>query len=1463
MEHDPTVPAGSTTNAHPTNSKSSERETDGENKPSDNQSKRSDASFVLRETGDKKQDGEAAGSQVSDTSLTETEAKQLFSLATELYTLQRAYAKELRQTGIKDPKKEEELERKKRELDERMNRAPSSAFGKLVQSLFTAPPVEQIRQQTQEEEQRIEQASKKAEENTPYPPGSLEEQKYFNWLSQGATPEQAKRAIERNYKTIAGGDFRREESLRRMMTEHPKGSEEYEAAKKEQDTINMVKDRLKKDEDALTYLETIPPDREDYPPESIVYLRRDIEDMNAILNSPFTPEAPTLVKLQDDNNFARPPQDPSAVSYEEQLKAFRREQDNNIRIREEERLRIIENPDPTTATHVTRLEEGTVEDTKRLANAQSQDQAIVLRSMAGLLPTGEPIATTPPEPPPTEPTPTAGPSEPTRPAEPAGPDRGGLTPEQKEEAFDSESGDLNEERWLRIEGQRVDETPRQARERLMNARAEYLARLLTRYNRSKAGLTPEEDSAQREQIRNTFRLLVGEASRGRYDQGQAEERLRQVLNENTQEGFTIAENIFEDLRGEAERNAQAAAAGPAEPHPGPEPAPPPGGVPPERPPAPPGPEGAEPPPPRGPDAGGPGRGAEGAEEREENPLIFVNRQLAIESFTPIFMQMYPELTREQARRRAEIAIRDMENLARGEGVVINQGTQAEVNLVRLFAFLQQAKGGRGEEGLSMDAYDPVLAAKRGATMFERFYYTWSGAYSRAKPRILETLKADWIRRNPGSEVTRDIERALEASAGTIAKERGNKAARELVEELLLSIEIDDQSLRQEDIMGLTQAVNSVFADDQDFRAELAETVNSRTQIHIASFAAKYLGAEQFSGVPMNMLEFHWSSLFNTTGVRKAVKILESKDKYGVKGEYYRSPEQQLLVRDLVDDPENKKQDQLIDRLSLLTPEQFENEPLPNNLSDGFTSADFKLLYIIAVQARQDMMAKVPAGQDPSNYERSGFHSKVKAKIWEMKHKYKLIELQFGIQPEGVADTRPIPERERLEYVDFFRDQDPNLDRSNEELIKIALFVLGERNKIRNRKYVPDSAVRELIDNQQKYLNVIQHLNNIDTQRGDPDELDSQAAFTRLLAQLDRAFAVGERIHHTTLMSTQFDGPRWKEGTSIPERFWTEQMRRSRGTANDLTIAQKGQAVVFNRWIKVEDPDTKEVMNINLRTIEEDAEDHTNPVRAGKYRRALQNLTKINHETRFIAEQWHEEIGDFYINYFDHLDHDAAGNTKSPRQLGRVTYEADTLFKKSEARKPKAEYLARYMYLGLMSASQFLGFSSAEKTTVDGWDEYYQNLKFGWVRRYAAVDKLRELFTTGEIDLLNSAGSMLKPWEAQRQAKVLAKSMFTIKELDRFDDVLSKGIYIQNTTKEYSEQLGLESLNLAEGDNLLTMQRLNGVLSKKKEKEIKKEVAGNLLFYNLIYLRQNLSFTKGLWAMLMRFLKEIAPSEKSI
>ncbi|MBI3485842.1 hypothetical protein HY025_02750 [Candidatus Daviesbacteria bacterium] len=821
---------------------------------------------------------------------------------------------------------------------------------------------------------------------------------------------------------------------------------------------------------------------------------------------------------------------------------------------------------------------------------------------------------------------------------------------------------------------------------------------------------------------------------------------------------------------------------------------------------------------------------EGSPPGPANPFLGPSYENAVRSGAEFLLIRNPNLTPQEAVRQAEGHLRDLTNNYSQEAAQLINTFNAIADSVKRIPAEEQTAQSQQVRRIQREEY-----ARQGISNFDKYGRIWSTAYYKYLER--------WQAGHPGQSTGEEIIQAAILS--------GNEAALELTEELLAAIEEDDASLRQEDIVGLVQAVNFIFSEDRQFRARLSTLIYARGNVHTGAFAAKYLGAEQFSQVPTNMLGYHWKSLLEATGVEKALELMEAKDEYGVKGAYWREPELKELT------------DERINNIDSLAP------------SGNFSEADVMLFKIIVKELKPKQIL--------SDKDQKDYYKKKKKKAWEVLHKYKLVQAQFKTKNDG---SREIPNDQRVKYVNDFNPTDKN----NEALIKVGLFVLGRPSSdVYTRKNIPFTAVQELIrSNQEKYFGVADQLTR--EERVTEGDLDRKEKFQRLIYEIDRSFAIGERIHHTTLMSTQFDSLRWgraDKDMEIPEEFWSNEMRQNPA----LRIVKKGEAipVFFNPKIEWTDPETKEKVILHLGTLEDDLKEKPNETPAQrenrlKLYRTIQNFTKQEHQTRVIAEVWHKYLSDFYEKYYDFINYDATISGKGPRATNRTVHQPATLSKKSEAQAGKAKFLRRFAEFGLMSAAQFFGLSSA-KETLGQWDDFYQNMKYGWVPRFRDAGKIKDILIGPETDLLNSSSSLIHPWEALQKIKNICRAgNFTTKELDTYMDKWSRGVV--RFSYNHAEQVGLENTDLKEADNILVMLRSKGVLSKHEEDRIIVEdlkskpfekqkkllgAFGNLFskegrhdlgvwlrkrFYLFRLFRQSFSLGHGLWGLISRFLKEI-------
>lgn len=263
----------------------------------------------------------------------------------------------------------------------------------------------------------------------------------------------------------------------------------------------------------------------------------------------------------------------------------------------------------------------------------------------------------------------------------------------------------------------------------------------------------------------------------------------------------------------------------------------------------------------------------------------------------------------------------------------------------------------------------------------------------------------------------------DAEATSLAK----KAVEDYIEEVLGAAEQDDQNVDQNEQLALRSAINFNFAENEIFREHLTTKVHARFNLHVNSWAAKYISAELLGQQITNFNTFHWKSILETLGVKKALEILEEKDDYGTKGAYYRNPE---FKGDL-------------DRSNPLIEVIWKNE-----------------------EEKFKKSAKNSFRDINEEWVQKKIESEVRKSVWLVNQKFKFVEAARS-QPEDLK-------------IDNLRDYDGQND-----LIKLALYTLEQINKGITKPHTPKTTVLELIKEHADQFNKLREMS------GSPDDPEAK------------------------------------------------------------------------------------------------------------------------------------------------------------------------------------------------------------------------------------------------------------------------------------------------------------------------------------------------------------------------------------
>lgn len=650
------------------------------------------------------------------------------------------------------------------------------------------------------------------------------------------------------------------------------------------------------------------------------------------------------------------------------------------------------------------------------------------------------------------------------------------------------------------------------------------------------------------------------------------------------------------------------------------------------------------------------------------------------------------------------------------------------NLARL-ARQPEVEGVSGTEEI-----DRERIIREGITQADTFIKTFREAEERVGKKAREAGKSE-------QEAAKEADKA------------GIKAMADLLENLLRAIEEDDTDLKQEEQAVLRQTINAVIQDDE-LRSKFATKAYARSLLHMATFAAKYIGGEALSGVITNFNTFHMKEFLNTPGVSKALQILESADQSGP-GAYYRNPE--------------------------ATEEELRQ-------------TDPALLRAITSMANAKGKSQ----------------EWIRQQVWAVNRKFELVKAAKGSPLETM----------KLDFLDEFKD--------NDTLIKLALFRLDQIDPKVDKKHSPDSAIKELLEEDKE----------IAKQAGISQDAKKQKKFELLLYETDRAFSIATKIHSVFGMASIYDGPRWKKDAKIPDNLEDGNIPGGMVSLNPIVPWQyKGK-----------------LYNLNIRTVLDTG--------TAEEKEAFKNLREDEAESDSpqISQAWTRAYREFYHDNWDQIDFNKATGSisgKGPREMNRLINFPITLNQVGEPYPGKAAYLRRSTYLGTPSLAQALGYSTAEEI-IENWRGNFTKIIKGWAPRLKGADQFKKILTREAPNLLNSASNLLNPTEALKKIKELASSYMVNKsggEADEYNLAWTKAIVEFN--RDHYKEIGLvRPANKTELDNMITMAHLEaGSISFAKANELRKEVIGSLPGLRLFLTKFAPSGWFGLLNAILEFFKQ--------
>lgn len=645
------------------------------------------------------------------------------------------------------------------------------------------------------------------------------------------------------------------------------------------------------------------------------------------------------------------------------------------------------------------------------------------------------------------------------------------------------------------------------------------------------------------------------------------------------------------------------------------------------------------------------------------------------------------------------------------------------------------------------------------------------------------------------------------------EEGGRERVRQEVEGILRAIEEDIQDIttNQQGVQQLRGAIDAVFGrTDSEFRSELAELVDARSNLYLGMFTARFVGAEGLANYVTNFQQKHLQRILRLTpGVLRAVEILEEADEYGP-GAYWRKPE---AIEE-------------------------------------------------TIRLYKDLVKKVDDDGNEKTYDQLSNKDKKDAnkELWVLARKLGLVDESRKAQEALRQDPTDRKKQTQAEMLKF-KNLEKFAPNGNYELLRIALKKIDETLSHTEKSKTPTMVYREIVKEFPELARTYS-LGSIDANEKIVDG-PNREKFETLIYEINRSFALAERIHHTFAMSASFDGPRWKK--DIDESKIPVHLRSINNKPGGLIQLDP---IVY--WEDPGDEETGEpstgMKELNVRTASK-----INPKEVGisedeKKRREIIKRTYEDlqkKKTHVIGATWTRAWREFYRDNWELIDFEESQGGNSPRELRKTIHYPITLMKPGEANPGKAKFLMRYTYLGVPDLGMHLGFTSAIDI-IENWDKNFPKYK-PWTKRLAGGHKMRDFFSGAELDLLNNRAVLTNPVEALTKIKAQYKTYGSdhpedLEEVDRYLEFLTEGILIYDQRDIKDDFPGTRRFDSLDVDNVLIRLKGADVIDLKARRKIANELIGPPLIKILKLHLKLFSWGGSILEFVTQFIKTIVSAK---
>ncbi|MBI2600527.1 hypothetical protein HYW42_01125 [Candidatus Daviesbacteria bacterium] len=676
-----------------------------------------------------------------------------------------------------------------------------------------------------------------------------------------------------------------------------------------------------------------------------------------------------------------------------------------------------------------------------------------------------------------------------------------------------------------------------------------------------------------------------------------------------------------------------------------------------------------------------------------------------------------------------------------------------------------------------------------------------------------------------------------------------------VEQVVRVMERDTASPQGADaVKELYGIMNSLFAENEHFRAEMTTVIEGRLNLHIINFIAKFISGAEYTKNITNFYQRHLLSILELAGVEKAAGILEQADlgsEDREDGAYYRKPKDRKYPSDA----------------------EFYSPLLKEDL---------------------DVDKDLKSGDDKAE------------RGWVIRHKFKLIDEARKVEDGlGLANFKSDSEFRKKDYDELLKiainhlEQNDKYERqkTGEDIVKEVIEKYGGRLKDSAGAALPFSPEQQerfakLVDDIARAFHLAEsfhHAFGVSVEYDgirwvdDPDVWKKAPLPERYTQKPPPAIEITGKKQDYKPTREEERGVDWYQEV---ENF----NNNLAGMADDPAFRARnvrGGPVVLNPILEWDDPVTRPKyrkgfkdypdgelgtgvkVRINLRIaakmVNEMAGD---PDKYGEYGKMVKRVLEDvqSNQAYRVSETWGNELSHVYIQLFPYLSPEASISGRRARELGKVHNKPMDLAKTGEANPGKYAHRMRPLtYFKTLAITTGLGYVSASET-VRNWSSSFVKIK-AMSKKWAGADELLPLFTKTGPRWLNSASTyedaenigknFSETGEKARQ--FMAEPNWGEGEMKNFMDNLAEAVMKIRVYDYHKDKEGI-GFDYPPDDQdikkMLNKLRKNG-MSEGKYNELERNIIGVPIWWAEFKIFLNkLKPHEGLWDILKNIFKGI-------